>query len=49
MLVETSVYILIILLSLNGLQELFGVWGLVVDVVGIHDTHVVNTIRLLRP
>ena len=48
-LVETSVWVLILFIPLSGLQALLRVLVFVVDVVSIHDTHVVNTFRPLHP
>ena len=45
----TNVEVLLLLFALSGLQALLRVFGLVGDGVILHDTHVVNTIRPLRP
>ena len=49
MLFETSVYVILLLLPLSGLQALLGGLGLVGCSIGIHDTYVVNNFRPLLP
>ena len=46
---ESGVEVLLILLLLSGFQALLGIFGLLVDGVSIHDTHVVNTVYPLCP
>ena len=46
---EAGVEVIILLLFLGGFQELLGDFGLVGGGVSIHETHVVNTVRSLRP
>ena len=46
---EAGVKVLLLLLLLSSFQEILGVYGLVGGGISIHDTHVVNTVRPLRP
>ena len=46
---EAGVDILIFIRFLSGFQALFGGFGLVVGGTSIHDTHFMNTVRLLLP
>ena len=46
---EAGVKVLLLIILLSGLQALLGGFGQVGGGVHIHATHVVNTVRLLRP
>ena len=46
---EAGIEIIVILLLLRGFQALLGVFGLVGGGFSIHNTHIVNTVRPLRP
>ena len=48
-LVETIMEVILLLLPISSLEALLGGFGFVVDGVGIHGMHVVNTVCPLRP
>ena len=48
-LVKPSLEVILTLLELSGLQALLRGFGLLVHGFSIHNTHVVNTVRTMRP